>query len=290
MSNIHTWASRLPFWIQVTRLDRPVGWILLLWPTWIALVVAGHLGNHNLKLWFIFTLGTIITRSAGCIVNDWVDRDIDRYVKRTRFRPLTSGDLKSKEAFWLALGLLMAAFGLVLFTNAETIGLSIIALFLAVLYPWLKRVTFWPQLGLGLAFSMTIPMAFTAHNVSLSVATLSLFLANIFWTISYDTFYAMVDRDDDLAIGIKSTAIQFGNYDLLAIGICQISSLILFTYGFWKANLNILFLLGVIGAACFAIHHQVIAKDRSRENCFRAFLENHRFGASLFLGACLGLL
>ena len=290
MYRLQVLASRIPIWIQLTRLDRPIGWIVLLWPTWIALVIAGHLDNHHqLKTWIIFTLGVIVTRSAGCVINDLTDKDFDRHVKRTQLRPITAGKVDSKEALWLAFLLLLIAFALVLMTNLETIFLSIIALFLAVIYPWLKRYTFWPQIGLGLAFSMAIPMVFAAHGQELSRIVWILFAANTFWTLSYDTFYAMVDRDDDLKIGVKSTAIKFGHFDLAAIAIIQIIALALFSYGLWLAELHWIFLIGVIGAIGFGIQQQIIAKDRLRENYLQAFQESHRFGAALFVGTILGI-
>ncbi|MGB0226283.1 MAG: 4-hydroxybenzoate octaprenyltransferase, partial [Litorivicinaceae bacterium] len=165
MSDIRTIASQAPFWIQVTRLDRPVGWIVLLWPTWIALTLAGYLADaFEIETWVIFTLGVIITRSAGCVINDLTDRKFDKHVKRTKTRPITTGNLHIKDAIILAVVLLLVAFGLVLQTNLETVYLSFVALGLAILYPWLKRITFWPQIGLGLAFSMAIPMAFAAYE------------------------------------------------------------------------------------------------------------------------------
>ena len=287
MSNINTLASRLPFWIQVTRLDRPVGWIVLLWPTWIALAMAAKQTNWSITLWLIFTAGVILTRSAGCVVNDLTDRDFDRHVKRTRTRPLTAGHMTVREATVLAIALLSLAFGLVLLTNLNTIALSVLAVILAVVYPWLKRVTFWPQIGLGLAFSMAIPMAFSAHNAPIDAIVACLFIGNVAWTLAYDTFYAMVDRDDDLKIGVKSTAIALGRFDLLGIGIAQCIALGAFTTAFWLAEVHPISYVGVLFAAGFAIHQQRIAADRSREHCFQAFLQNHRFGASLFMGVLL---
>ena len=291
MSSIHTLASYIPLWIQVTRLDRPIGWIVLLWPTWIALTVAGYAAaEFRLDIWVIFTLGVIITRSAGCVVNDLTDRKFDRHVKRTRTRPITSGNLSVTNGVVLAIVLFSVCLGLVLMTNTETVKLSVIALGLAIVYPWLKRVTFWPQVGLGLAFSMAIPMAFTAYEQPLDEVTWALFLGNVAWTLAYDTLYAMVDRDDDLRIGVKSTAIAFGRFDLFAIGCCQVIALTAFTYAFWLAKLSPFAIFGVIAAARFAIQNQRIAKTRARDACFRAFLENHRFGAALFIGTVLGVL
>jgi 4-hydroxybenzoate polyprenyltransferase len=287
MSNIHTLASRLPFWIQVTRLDRPVGWLVLLWPTWIALALAAKQTSWSLEIWLIFTAGVILTRSAGCVVNDLTDRDFDRHVKRTKTRPLTSGNMHTREAVLLAVVLLALAFALVLLTNPLTVGLSVIAVLLAIIYPWLKRVTFWPQLGLGLAFSMAIPMAFSAHNAPIDHIVALLFVGNLAWTLAYDTFYAMVDRDDDLNIGVKSTAIALGRFDLIGIGLSQCIALAAFAVAFWFAGLHPISYLGVLMASGLAFQHQWIAADRSRENCFRAFLENHRLGASLFFGVLL---
>lgn len=284
MSSITTFASRLPFWIQLTRLDRPVGWIVLLWPTWIALLLAARDTEFSLGLWVIFTLGVILTRSAGCVINDLTDRKFDKFVKRTQNRPLTQGHLSVKEAILGAILLLLMAFALVLLTNAATIGLSVVALGLAVIYPWLKRVTFWPQVGLGLAFSMAIPMAFSAHEAPWSWVVAFLFLGNLAWTLAYDTFYATVDRDDDLKIGLKSTAIAFGDHDLLAIGICQILALSAFAVAFWLADSSLWAGLGIAGGVIFAVHHQWLARHRTREGCFQAFLQNHRLGAALFIG------
>ena len=289
MSDIRTLASQMPFWIQVTRLNRPVGWIVLLWPTWIALTLASFKADaFNLGIWVIFTLGVIITRSAGCVVNDLTDRKFDKHVKRTKTRPITAGNLPVKDAVMLAVVLLLIAFGLVLQTNAETVYLSFVALGLAVLYPWLKRITFWPQIGLGLAFSMAIPMAFAAHNQPLDRVVWALFLGNVAWTLAYDTLYAMVDRDDDLLIGVKSTAIMFGRYDLLAVGCSQLGALVAFGYAFWLADLRQLTLVGILVAIGLTVRQHLIARSRSREACFRAFIESHRFGAALFFGSVLG--
>ena len=291
MSKFRTIASQLPFWIQVTRIDHPVGWLVLLWPTWIALILAGHqAGYFHFKIWVIFTLGVILTRSAGCVINDLVDAKFDKYVKRTKNRPIAAGNLPRKDAVFIAITTLLAAFGLVLITNQITIILSCVALAFIIVYPWLKRVTFWPQVGLGLAFSMAIPMAFSAYEQPINKVVSLLFIGNVGWTLAYDTFYAMVDRDDDLLIGLKSTAIAFGRFDLLVIGICQAIALVAFSYAFWLSELSSLSIFGLCGAFGFAIHHQVIAKTRERNACFRAFLENHRFGASLFIGAVLGIL
>jgi 4-hydroxybenzoate polyprenyltransferase len=289
MSDIRTIASQAPFWIQVTRLDRPVGWIVLLWPTWIALTLAGYLANaFQIETWVIFTLGVIITRSAGCVINDLTDRKFDKHVKRTKTRPITTGNLRIKDAIILAVVLLLAAFGLVLQTNRETVYLSIVALGLAILYPWLKRITFWPQIGLGLAFSMAIPMAFAAYDQPLDRIVWILFLGNVAWTLAYDTLYAMVDRDDDLLIGVKSTAIMFGRHDLLAVGCSQLGALVAFGYAFWLADLGLFTMVGILVAIGLMVRQHVIASSRSREACFRAFIESHRFGAALFFGSVLG--
>lgn len=286
----HTLASQLPFWIQLMRLDRPIGWLVLLWPTWIALIYAGEMTTHSLRLWIIFTLGVIVMRSAGCIVNDYADRDFDRHVKRTAHRPLTSGALSTREAGYLLIGCLLIAVLLVLGTNWATMGLAVIALCTAVLYPFLKRVTFWPQLGLGVAFSMAIPMAFTAHEAPLGAPMVWLVAANLAWTLVYDTFYAMVDRDDDLTIGVKSTAIAFGHYDLLAIGIAQSIALACFALMMWSMSAGVTAYLGLVGAGIMMLRHLRMAKDRTREGCFRAFLDNHRLGALVFAAVALDAL
>ena len=278
-NSLATLASQLPFWIQLTRQDRPIGWLVLLWPTWIALIYAGELTHHQPALWVIFTLGVIVMRSAGCIVNDYADREFDRHVKRTIHRPLTSGALSIREAAYLLSALLAIAVILVLFTNLKTMGLAILALGSAVLYPFLKRMTFWPQLGLGIAFSMAIPMAFTAHDAPFNATMWWLIAANLAWTLVYDTFYAMVDRDDDLMIGVKSTAIAFGSFDLMAIGLAQMVALGCFAAMMWTMSAGFTAYLGLLGGALMMIRHQIMAHDRSREGCFRAFLDNHRFGA-----------
>ena len=289
MSSIHTLASYIPFWIQVTRLDRPIGWIVLLWPTWIALTLAGKAaGEFRLDIWVIFTLGVIITRSAGCVVNDLTDRKFDKYVKRTRTRPITSGNLSVKNAVILAIALFSVCLELVLMTNVQTIKLSFVALGFAVIYPWLKRVTFWPQIGLGLAFSMAIPMAFAAYDRPLDRIVWALFLGNVAWTLAYDTLYAMVDRDDDLLIGVRSTAIMFDRHDLLAVGCSQLGALVAFGYAFWVEDLGSLMLVGILVALGLTVRQHFIARSRSREACLRAFIESHRFGAALFLGSVLG--
>ena len=289
MSSIHTLASYIPLWIQVTRLDRPIGWIVLLWPTWIALTVAGYAAaEFRLDIWVIFTLGVIISRSAGCVVNDLTDRKFDRHVKRTRSRPITSGNLSVKNGVVLAIVLFSVCLGLVLMTNTETIKLSFVALGFAVIYPWLKRITFWPQIGLGLAFSMAIPMAFSAYDQPLNRIVWALFLGNVAWTLAYDTLYAMVDRDDDLLIGVKSTAIMFGRHDLLAIVCSQLVALVAFGYAFWLADLGPLTLVGILIAIGLTVRIHIVASSRSREACFRAFMESHRFGAALFLSSVLG--
>jgi 4-hydroxybenzoate polyprenyltransferase len=289
MSDIRSIASQAPFWIQVTRLDRPVGWIVLLWPTWIALTLAGYLADaFQFETWVIFTMGVIITRSAGCVINDLTDRKFDKHVKRTKTRPITTGNLRIKDAIILAVVLLLVAFGLVLQTNRETVYLSFVALGLAILYPWLKRITFWPQIGLGLAFSMAIPMAFAAYGQPLDRLVWTLFLGNVAWTLAYDTLYAMVDRDDDLLIGVKSTAIMFGRYDLLAVGCSQLGALVAFGYAFWLAGLGPFTMVGFLVAIGLTVRQHCIASSRSREACFRAFIESHRFGAALFFGSVLG--
>lgn len=285
--SIATLASQLPFWIQLTRQDRPIGWLVLLWPTWIALIYAGELTTHQPSLWIIFTLGVIVMRSAGCIVNDYADRHVDRHVKRTAHRPLTNGALSIREAGNLLIVLLAIAVGLVLLTNLKTMGLAVLALGAAVLYPFLKRVTFWPQLGLGVAFSMAIPMAFTAHDAPLGETMWWLVAANLAWTLVYDTFYAMVDRDDDVKIGVKSTAIAFGRFDLWAIGGAQVLALLCFAAMMHSMSAGFVAYLGVLGAALMMIRHQFLASDRSRAHCFLVFLDNHRIGALLFVAIAL---
>ncbi len=265
------------------RLDRPVGWLLLLWPTWWALWLAAE-GMPEFKLFAIFSLGVILTRSAGCIVNDYADRWLDRNVARTRERPLVRGSVSGREALVLFLILMGLAFLLVLGTNRLTIWLSLVALALAVAYPLMKRVLWTPQLVLGLAFGMGVPMAFAATLESIPVLAWLLLTANVLWSIAYDTYYAMVDRDEDISMGAKSTAILFGDTDLVAIAVVQASFLGAMALVGDRAGLGLAYWIGWGVAAVIAAFCHFMARTRLPSDCLRAFRLNHWAGAALWLG------
>lgn len=276
--------SRLADYAKLLRLDRPIGSLLLLWPTYWALWLAsdGFPGIGNL---IIFTVGVFLMRAAGCAINDFADRDVDRHVKRTRDRPLTSGRIAAWEAVALFLGLALAAFLMVvLFTNPLTLYLSFGGVVLAFIYPFMKRYTHLPQLFLGAAFSWAIPMAWAAEANELTQLTWLLFTANVLWTVAYDTFYAMVDRDDDLRIGVKSTAILFGDADLAIIGFLQGLVVVILIMVGNQADLGIIYNLGVLAMAGLFIYQQYLARLREREGCFRAFLNNNWAGFAVFAG------
>lgn len=275
--------ERCAIYIELTRFNRPIGSYLLLWPTLWALWIASD-GIPDLKLLAIFILGVFLTRSAGCVINDFADRKIDAHVKRTSQRPLATGRINSKEALTLFAVLMILAFVLVLFTNTMTIIMSLGGLFLASLYPFMKRHTHLPQVVLGAAFGWAIPMAFTAVNESVPTIAWLIYIAKILWTVAYDTMYAMVDRDDDIKIGVKSTAILFGDLDKVIIGILQfITLLILFLVG-RELHMSSPYFIGLTFAAALFCYQQVLIKDRDRDRCFKAFLNNHYAGLAVFAG------
>jgi 4-hydroxybenzoate polyprenyltransferase len=273
-------------YLDLIRWNRPAGWLLLLWPSLAALWVAAG-GFPGWHLIVVFTLGTILMRSAGCCVNDVADRDFDKHVKRTANRPVTSGRIGVKEALAVGVVLALCAFGLVLTTNAATIQWSFAALAVTLLYPYAKRHVSMPQAVLGVAFSFGIPMAFAAVQGSVPPLAWGLLVGNLFWVLAYDTEYAMVDRDDDLKIGMKTSAITLGRWDVLAIA------------GFYAAYLAVWAVLldasargqwcywGLMGAVAQVVWHVLLIKDRTREGCFKAFRLNHWLGFSVFLGVAL---
>ena len=270
------------------RLDKPIGTLLLLWPTLWALCLASS-GTPDLYIMLIFTFGTFLMRSAGCAINDYADRDFDRYVKRTQGRPVTSGKISGKEAVAVAGLLAFMAFLLIQPLNIFTKQLSVLALLVAFIYPFTKRFFAMPQAILGIAFGFGIPMAYAAILDFIPLEAWLLFIGNIFWAIAYDTAYAMVDRDDDLRLGLKTSAITFGRYDVLAIAM---SYGILFISQLWVAQLASLsnyFLLGWFPALACAIYHLKLVSTRKREDCFKAFRHNNWLGGFLFLGVVLGL-
>jgi 4-hydroxybenzoate polyprenyltransferase len=288
--------SRPALWLDLIRWDRPAGWLLLLWPTLSALWIAadGWPGWHLLA---VFALGTVLMRSAGCCVNDVADREFDRHVKRTARRPVTRGAVSVREAMTLGALLALAAFGLVLTTNPPTILLSFFGLAITLIYPYAKRVLSMPQAVLGVAFSFGIPMAFaaaqggTAWNLSaVPWHAWALMASNLFWVLAYDTEYAMVDRDDDLRIGMKTSAITLGRFDVA--GVAAFYAIHLASWA-WLGDLLGLgrwFFAGVALAAAQALWHLWLIRDRSREGCFKAFRLNHWVGAALFGATALDLL
>jgi len=268
--------------IQLMRLDKPIGTLLLLWPTYWALWLSAD-GIPSFNVLIVFTLGVFLMRSAGCVINDFADRKIDGKVKRTANRPLATGIVSSKEALMLFFVLLMLSFFLVLTMNALTIGLSIFAVALAATYPFMKRYTHLPQVVLGAAFGWAIPMAFAAQSNSLPPEAWWLFLANLCWTVAYDTYYAMVDRDDDLNIGVKSTAILFGKHDRIAIILLQLATLAcLIQVGLLK-ELSWIYYSGLVVIFILFIKQSIDTKVRTREQYFQAFLSNNWVGLVLFI-------
>ena len=272
--------------IQLTRMDKPIGIYLLLWPTLWALWIAAK-GVPSLSNLLIFVFGVILTRAGGCVINDFADRKVDGHVKRTEQRPLVSGKISSKEALVLFALLMGISFLLVLCTNAQTVWLSFGALALAATYPFMKRYTYYPQVVLGAAFSWGIPMAFTAETGSLPAAAWLLYSANLLWTVGYDTYYAMTDREDDLKIGVKSTAILFGDADrviILSLQGLALGCLLLagshFELGGW-------FHLGLLAAAGCFVWEFWYTRDRDPQRCFKAFLHNHWAGLAIFVGIVL---
>jgi 4-hydroxybenzoate polyprenyltransferase len=276
-------TERLHLYIQLTRLHRPIGILLLLWPTLWAVWIASE-GHPSWLIVVIFTLGTVLMRSSGCAVNDYADRHFDRHVKRTQDRPLTSGKISEREALWVAVVLALISFVLILPLNPLTWVMSFPALFLAVSYPFTKRFFAIPQAYLGIAFGFGIPMAFAATLSAVPPVAWVMLLANIFWAVAYDTEYAMVDRDDDIHLGIHSSALFFGKYDVLAVMICYAITLLLLAVAGLMTGLGIAYFAGLIVAEGIAFHHFKLIKDRSREKCFAAFLHNNWFGAAVFAG------
>ena len=276
--------ERLRHYIELTRLHRPIGILLLLWPTLWAVWISSE-GRPDTAILVVFILGTILMRSAGCAINDFADRDLDAHVKRTAYRPLAAKKISSKEALALAAALALIAFALVVvFLNRLTLYLSFVALFLAASYPYTKRFFAMPQAYLGVAFGFGVPMAFAAQTEAISPLAWWLLTANMFWTIAYDTEYAMVDRDDDMKIGIKTTAILFGKYDVAAVMFCYLVMLAILT-GIGKViGLGWPYFVGLTIACGIALFHYTLIRKRERERCFKAFLHNNWLGFTVFCG------
>ena len=279
-------AAKLPHFVALTRLDRPIGILLLLWPTlWALWFAAG--GVPPLDVLAIFVAGTVLTRSAGCAVNAFAARKIDGHVARTKGRPLATGALSPREALAAAALLMALAFVLVLFTNRQTVLLSFGALVLATAYPFTKRITHFPQVVLGAAFAFAIPMAFTAVTGTTSPVAWMLFASAVSWAVAYDTLYAMADREDDLAIGVKSTAVILGRADLAVVGAMHALTLGLLALVGVETGRGLAWFAGLAGAAGLAASQLRLAADRDPAHCFRAFIDNHRLGMVVFVGCAL---
>ena len=282
-------TQRLTLYLRLMRLDRPIGILLLLWPTLWAIWIAGD-GHPPLLILFIFVAGTALMRSAGCVINDYADRDFDKHVKRTQQRPITSGQVTPREALWLAAALTVSAFVLILPLNTLTLLLSVPAVLLAGSYPYTKRFLAIPQAYLGIAFGFGIPMAFAAIQGSVPAVAWWLLLANIFWCIAYDTEYAMVDRDDDIHLGIHSSALFFGKYDVIAVMSCYAAALAILAGVGYAMHLGLAYYTGLLAAAGIAAYHYTLIRKRQRDSCFNAFLHNNWLGAAVFAGIAVDYL
>jgi 4-hydroxybenzoate polyprenyltransferase len=281
--NLTPFVQRLDAYEKLVRLDRPIGILLLAWPTLWGLWLAARGMPSPIVLW-LFIVGTVVMRSAGCAINDYADRNIDPHVERTRGRPLAAGLVRPWEALALAAGLSLAAFFIVLQFNRLTVMLSFVALALAAIYPFTKRFLTLPQAWLGVAFGFGIPMAFAAVTGSVPTIAWALLAANVFWTVAYDTEYAMVDRDDDLKLGVRTSAILFGRFDVAAVMACYAIFIgIMLVIGIvWR--MGPAYFVGVVAAAYLAAYHYKLIRDRTREGCFKAFLHNNWIGAVIFAG------
>ncbi len=289
------WRDRLALYLDLIRWNRPAGWLLLLWPSLGALWIAAG-GFPGWHLLIVFTLGTILMRSAGCCVNDVADADFDKHVKRTAGRPVTSGRIAKKEALALGAVLALAAFGLVLTTNLATVLWSFVALAIAIAYPFAKRFVAMPQAVLGVAFSFGIPMAFAAVLGGDSLSAVQgrvpllawiLLIGNLFWVLAYDTEYAMVDRDDDLKIGMKTSAITLGRFDVAFVMLCYVIYMLFWLVAGMKSAQGAIVLIVLIVAGAQILWHWQLIRHRSREGCFKAFKQNHWLGFTLFAGIAL---
>lgn len=276
-------VARLPLYLRLIRMDKPIGSLLLLWPTLNALWIASN-GRPSPMLLVIFVVGTILMRSAGCAINDYADRDFDRYVKRTESRPLTSGKIRAWEALAIAAGLSVVSFLLILPLNALTKELSVAALFVAGSYPFTKRFFAIPQAYLGIAFGFGIPMAFAAVQNHVPMIAWVMLAANVFWSVAYDTEYAMVDRDDDIKIGIRTSALTFGRFDVAAVMLCYAVTLGIYAVLGATLHFGWVFWAEWVGALGCALYHYTLIRGRERMPCFKAFLHNNWLGGVLFAG------
>jgi 4-hydroxybenzoate polyprenyltransferase len=288
MARLRHWRTLADPYLRLCRLDRPIGFLLLLWPTWWGLWAAAE-GFPPWRALIVFTFGVVFMRSAGCVINDYADRWLDPQVKRTKMRPLATGEITAGQALLLFAGLLLASFGLVLLTNPLTIKLAFVGAFLAATYPFLKRYTHLPQVYLGVAFGWSIPMAFAAIQGEVPRLAWLLFLANILWTTAYDTLYAMVDRDDDLKVGAKSTAILFGDIDLIAVGMMQGAFVLTMIFVGQRLEVAWPYWTALALAAALFVWQHWRARRRDRDGCFRAFLDNNHVGMVVFAGLAIAL-
>lgn len=281
-----TLSERLRVYERLMRLDKPIGILLLLWPTLWGVWFAG-MGHPSTFIVWIFVLGTVLMRSAGCVINDYADRNFDGHVERTRHRPLATGEVKPAEALALAAALAAMAFTLILPLHPLVRWLSIPAVFLAASYPFTKRFLSIPQAYLGVAFGFGIPMAFAAIQFSVPAEAWVLLVANVFWAIAYDTEYAMVDRPDDLKIGLKTSAITFGRFDVAAVMVCYALFLALMAWVGMEMGRGVFYVLGLLAAAAIMVYHFTLIRSRDRDRCFRAFLHNNWVGLVVFTGLVL---
>ncbi len=278
--------SRLRHYALLVRLHRPIGILLLLWPTLWALWIAAR-GFPGWTVFLVFLFGTALMRSAGCAINDFADREIDRHVKRTKDRPLTSGEISSSEALGVAAFLAFIAFLLLFFINTKTILMSLVALALATIYPFSKRFTHLPQLFLGAAFSWSIPMAYTAVGAELDKVTWLLYIASLLWAVVYDTMYAMVDREDDIKIGVKSTAILFGDADIAIVPMIQFMVIFTLLLVGHQSDMSAMYYFALAGASCLFVYQFLLIRGRNPQQCFKGFLNNNYFGMVIFAGIFL---
>ncbi len=287
MTSVPPVLSKLKLYARLVRLDKPIGSLLLLWPTLSALWLASN-GHPDPMLVVIFSVGTVLMRSAGCAINDFADRDFDKHVKRTAERPLTSGQIAAWEAVAVAVVLALISFLLILPLNTLTQQLSVLAVIVAGTYPYFKRFFALPQAYLGIAFGFGIPMAYAAVQAVVPIEAWVLLISNVFWARAYDTEYAVVDRDDDLLIGIRTSAITFGRFDVLAVMLCYAVHLVLVALVGARYQLGALFYLGLTIAAAIAAYHYLLIRERDRLRCFAAFRHNNWLGAAVFIGIVLG--
>ncbi|WP_394129510.1 4-hydroxybenzoate octaprenyltransferase [Shewanella maritima] len=274
--------KKLNAYARLMRVDRPIGTLLLMWPCLMALVLAAG-GMPDTKVLLIFIVGVVLMRANGCIINDYADRNLDAHVERTQNRPLVSGEVSTKEALLLFVVLGLSAFGLVLMLNSLVVKMSVVGIILTVMYPYMKRVTNMPQMFLGIVWSWSIPMAYAAQLGYVPAEAWWLFAANWCWTVAYDTMYAMVDRDDDLKVGIKSTAILFGQYDRQWIGFFQLAALGCFIMAGLSAERGLMYGVGILTFVAFSGYQQYLIHGRERAPCFKAFLNNNWAGFALFV-------